>query len=83
MDVYHGFGELRYPEGTIYLGNFCNGKLDGKGEMTMPDNSYFDATWINGKKEGVGYFKSSSARAAMKCAFVDDKLSEYVKDYYY
>ena len=65
------------------IGNFCNGKLDGKGEMTLPDNSYFECTWKNGKKEGIGYYKTSAASIAMKCAFVDDKISEYIKDYYY
>ena len=42
-------------DGSIYEGNYKNGKPNGHGSMTSDDNkTIYDGEWKNGKKEGFG-----------------------------
>ena len=42
-------------DGSIYEGEYKNGKPNGKGSMTSYDNkTIYDGDWVNGKKEGTG-----------------------------
>ena len=42
-------------DGSIYEGNYKNGKPNGHGSLTSDDNkTIYDGEWKNGKKEGIG-----------------------------
>ena len=42
-------------DGSVYEGEYKNGKPNGKGSMTSYDNkTIYDGDWINGKREGNG-----------------------------
>ena len=42
-------------DGSIYEGEYKNGKPNGHGSMTSEDNkTIYDGEWKNGKKEGIG-----------------------------
>ena len=42
-------------DGSIYEGEYKNGKPNGHGSMTSNDNkTIYDGEWKNGKKEGIG-----------------------------
>ena len=42
-------------DGSIYEGEYKNGKPNGKGSMTSFDNkTIYDGDWVNGKREGNG-----------------------------
>ena len=42
-------------DGSVYEGEYKNGKPNGKGSMTSYDNkTIYDGDWVNGKREGNG-----------------------------
>ena len=42
-------------DGSIYEGEYKNGKANGHGSMTSDDNkTIYDGEWKNGKKDGIG-----------------------------
>jgi hypothetical protein len=50
-----GMGELTYAAtGTVYRGEFRNGKFNGHGTLTMTDGSVFEGDFQNGLADGVG-----------------------------
>jgi len=57
---YHGFGKyIDASNDGIYIGEFKNGKMDGKGKLTFGPNSeypnqYYDCEWKEGKRHGYG-----------------------------
>ncbi len=36
-DLKHGYGKMKYSDGTVYEGNWREGKQDGKGQMVGQD----------------------------------------------
>jgi len=55
-------GEMNYPEGDIYEGEFKDDKKHGKGTYTWNDGSKYTGDWKNGKRDGNGTFTSSNGR---------------------
>ncbi|CAG9329427.1 unnamed protein product [Blepharisma stoltei] len=48
------YQQLKYPDGTIYIGEF-NGLLrEGKGKVTWPDGDVYEGEWKNDKQFGWG-----------------------------
>lgn len=48
----HGFGGLRYADGSILKGTFENGSEHGSGTLTRLDGATTVGTWVRGKLHG-------------------------------
>ena len=44
----------RFPHGTMYSGDWKNGKYDGQGTITFPDGSMYVGTFKDGEYHGHG-----------------------------
>lgn len=54
--IMYGYGEMRYPDGSIYIGNFKDGAFYGYGSFYSSDGAKYIGEWVLGKKEGYGRF---------------------------
>ena len=48
-DVYHGYGRFIYEDASYYIGNWVDGKRDGKGQMVDTNNIVSKGKWRNDK----------------------------------
>ena len=44
-----GTGEMNWPDGRKYVGQFHNGTMDGPGKMTYPDGNVEEGNWKQGR----------------------------------
>jgi len=45
----HGYGELTWPDGKRYKGEYFEDKKHGLGCFFWPNGSKYDGYWMNGK----------------------------------
>ena len=55
-DYKHGYGRLRYKDGTLYDGNFSASQRDGIGIQWFPNGDYYEGEWKNDHPEGFGIY---------------------------
>ena len=53
-DVFHGKGQLKYSNGSLFKGTFQNGSKDGFGTIVSSSGYKYAGDWISGKKNGFG-----------------------------
>lgn len=63
-----GYGIMSYPDGSLYDGQFKNGKRDGYGTLRDAGGSTYKGHFSHGKKHGKGTFAP------------DDEESSYNED---
>ncbi|MDA9967307.1 hypothetical protein N9D70_01790 [bacterium] len=51
-DCFHGKGQLKYSNGTLFKGHFKNGSKTGFGKLVSPNGYHYEGEWISGKKTG-------------------------------
>jgi hypothetical protein len=54
--VPHGRGIMRYFNGSIYTGQWWNGKMHGNGVIRWDDSSSYAGQWFEGKRTGYGTY---------------------------
>lgn len=54
--VPHGRGTMRYFNGSVYTGQWRNGKMHGNGAITWDDSSKYSGEWLEGKRTGYGTY---------------------------
>ena len=88
-DKYYGIGTY-YDKSTDtkYVGEWKNGKPDGKGKITFGENSefpskYYDGFWREGKKEGYGIMYFGRTGKFANCKYTgkwkDDEMDGFGK----
>ena len=50
----HGRGVYRYADGTVYEGDFKDGKKHGRGVYRFANGSVYEGDWKDGKEHGQG-----------------------------
>jgi len=55
-DLFHGQGEIRWPEGDKYKGKFENGKKSGYGTYWYANGERYEGNWRNDLKHGDGVY---------------------------
>lgn len=50
----NGHGTESYPDGTVYVGEWKDGKRHGSGTYRHADGTVYDGAWQDGTKEGEG-----------------------------
>jgi hypothetical protein len=68
----HGYGELHYANGDIYIGQFRNGNRIGKGLYKYNSGNVYKGTWENNIKSGEGIFVYVDNKFAFKGSFTND-----------
>ena len=57
----HGSGQLTYPDGRVYIGEFVQGlPSDSEGLMVFADGSRYEGTFVDGTMQGYGTFRWES-----------------------
>jgi len=51
-DCANGQGTFSYPDGSVYVGQWNNGKLDGQGTFSHADGSVYVGQWKDNMKNG-------------------------------
>jgi hypothetical protein len=54
--VPHGRGIMRYFNGSVYIGQWRNGKMHGNGAIKWNDSSSYSGQWSEGKRTGYGTY---------------------------
>ncbi len=54
--VPHGRGTMRYFNGSVYTGQWRNGKMHGNGSVRWEDRSSYSGEWVDGKRTGYGTY---------------------------
>lgn len=49
-----GVGVLTWKDGTCYIGQFVNNKMQGKGRMTQANGDVYQGDWKNNMANGIG-----------------------------
>ena len=47
-------GKMIYPDGSVYIGEFINGKRNGKGSILYADSKMYEGFWVDDKEHGQG-----------------------------
>lgn len=55
-DLNDGKAIALYPDESVYIGEFHNGKKDGWGTLYSKDGGWYTGEWENDVKNGVGYY---------------------------
>ena len=51
-----GRGRMKYPNGSVYTGQWKDGRMHGNGAIRWCDGSAYAAQWVNGKRSGYGTY---------------------------
>lgn len=78
----HGKGTMRYSDGSIYQGDFANGKRAGEGRMIYADGNEFQGIWKNGEPIGRGKLTRSEGDVLLGNFFGSGLLCGLGKHYY-
>jgi hypothetical protein len=55
-EVPHGRGIMRYDNGSVYTGQWKDGKMHGNGTIRWEDGSIYAGQWRAGKRTGFGTY---------------------------
>lgn len=58
-DVRHGFGRLRWPDGSEYIGEWRQNKACGFGRLVHIDGDCYEGYWVDDKAHGEGKFQKA------------------------
>ena len=54
----HGFGQMTWPDGRQYEGEFYNDVKQGQGTFQWADGRIYSGQWFKGKQHGQGVITS-------------------------
>jgi hypothetical protein len=66
--IQDGFGVFSHPDGSIYVGNFINGRSHGRGKITYPGGASYEGEFSDGLPHGQGVCTYSSGES-VDCIF--------------
>lgn len=70
----NGLGTARYPNGTVYTGQWAEGKREGHGfEENLAMGTVYEGGWRNDLKNGHGGYRLKKTGAVYDGEFYDDK----------
>ena len=58
----HGIGTFTFPDGTIYVGNFIDGKKSGRGKIDYADGCVYDGEFLEDAPHGTGIYTTAEGR---------------------
>lgn len=54
-----GLGVLKFADGTLYMGNFAEGKFSGLGTLTFSNGARFEGEFRKGMMQGYGTYANA------------------------
>ena len=57
----HGTGTLTFPDGTVYVGEFNDGKKSGRGKIEYADGSVYDGEFFEDAPHGHGIYTTAKS----------------------
>lgn len=58
----HGRGKMKYKDGSVFNGYFCNGRKHGNGSMTYASGNKYTGQFFNDNRQGYGEFHYVSSQ---------------------
>ena len=52
--------EIKFPDGTIYIGQIKNNEITGQGKYFFPSGTIYEGELLNGLRNGYGIFESKN-----------------------
>ena len=74
----HGKGSCEWPDGTLYIGDWKNGKFSGEGDLIIDHDHQFTGGFSKGLKSGKGVYKYRGI--VKEGIFKKDKLHGFGKE---
>ena len=68
-EIANGYGVVKHADGSIYVGNFANGRENGKGKITYPGGASYEGYFKEGLPDGKGVCTYSSGESE-DCVFL-------------
>ena len=59
-DLPHGRGVMKFLNGSVYSGQWRDGRMHGNGTIRWNDGSTYSGNWVRGKREGRGSYTWAS-----------------------
>ncbi|KAI9017466.1 hypothetical protein BC832DRAFT_526773, partial [Gaertneriomyces semiglobifer] len=76
-----GNGKYTYPNGSVYVGSFKDGRFHGQGTIHFPGGGKYDALWENGVvKEGKYTFKDGLEFSPQNWDYCTDSDRRYYSE---
>lgn len=72
-------GTIKHQDGTIYHGDFQNGKYNGHGTIVHPDGRSYTGGWAEGKQHGHGV-QTLKCGKPVKGEWVEGKRITWVEE---
>ena len=60
--IFEGQGTHTYPDGSNYVGEYKDGKIDGQGTFTWSNGNKYVGEWKDGEPDGQGTFTSRGSK---------------------
>jgi hypothetical protein len=73
------FGEVSFPDGTRYIGEFKDDTFHGRGLGIRPDGSRYSGEYVNGKRSGDGIEYSAEKKVLQSGKWKDGNLVSSAK----
>lgn len=61
-DCNNGYGTYLYENGDNYIGDWNNGKKEGKGIFNWADGSHYNGDWVAGVIQGMGIYTDADGK---------------------
>lgn len=70
-----GYGEMKFPNGDIYQGEWSENTMQGTGSYTYRNGDIYSGSWALGKKSGEGTYFYKADSSVIKGTWVEGELS--------
>ena len=64
--TYCGYGIKRYSDGSVYHGQWFEGRYHGNGHLSYRDGSIYEGVFCKGLREGYGVYRQSGIGGVIK-----------------
>ena len=76
----HGYGKMKYHNGDMYIGNWCENKFNGLGLYRFANGELHEGEYKEGKKNGLGKYTYPDGES-FEGTYVDDMMSNGIYNF--
>ena len=75
-NMFHGYGERHFADGTVYRGAWEGGCMHGAGTLLYPDGSSFTGAFLRGLRNGEGTLKLGGSGEVLSGTWLEGQLPQ-------